>query len=65
MGVYYAKLHATNVQNRLKGKIRKLEEENEKLKDQLDAAYDAHAGECGKCRVRWAQLRELRGAKRD
>ena len=36
--------------------------EVETLKDQLDAAYDAHAGECLKCRTRWAQLRESRGA---
>jgi len=34
--------------------------ENERLRDQLDAAYDAHAGECPKCRIRWAQLRESR-----
>ena len=41
-------------------KVDQLNKEVERLKDQLDAAYDCHASECDKCRVLWSQLRKER-----
>jgi hypothetical protein len=42
---------------------KKLKAEIERLKDKLDAAYDAHAGSCASCCFRWKELRKQRAAE--